>query len=333
MITVATHPYAVLAETTRSGFVESLHSGAVVALERDGSMAFSVGDPQLAIYPRSSTKPLQALAMLRAGLMLPPELLVLVCASHSGTPAHLVAVAEILESVGLDEAALQNTPDMPLDGARSRDVIRAGHARTSLQQNCSGKHAGMLATCVTNGWPLQSYLEVDHPLQIAITATLPTVTEEPVIHVGVDGCGAPAHMMSLIGLARAFRNIATGAAGSDGLAISTAMSGHPHLLGGPGRDVTALVEHIPGLVAKDGAEGVYAAALTDGRAVAIKIADGSSRARPAVMLAALGLLGVDIGDLDSLIRQPILGHGYEVGEVRVSGDLGAAFGRGSGHGA
>ena len=328
---VSTDAYAVLAETTRSGFVESLHSGAVVALDRNGSIAFSAGDPKLAIYPRSSTKPLQALAMLRSGLMLPPELLVLVCASHSGTPAHLVAVAEILESVGLGEAALQNTPDMPLDGATSRDVIRAGHGRTSLQQNCSGKHAGMLATCITNGWPLESYLEVDHPLQIAITAALPTVTEEPVIHIGVDGCGAPAHMMSLIGLARAFRNIATGAAGPEGLAISSAMSGHPHLLGGPDRDVTALVEHIPGLVAKDGAEGVYAAALTDGRAVAIKIADGSSRARPAVMLAALGLLGVDIGELDSLIRQPILGHGHEVGEVRISGDLGAALERSRGH--
>lgn len=333
MTPVATDPYAVLAETTRSGFVESLHRGAVVALERDGSIAFSVGDPQVAIYPRSSTKPLQALAMLRAGLMLPPELLVLVCASHSGTPAHLVAVAEILESVGLDESALQNTPDMPLDGATSRNVIRAGHGRTSLQQNCSGKHAGMLATCVANQWPLESYLAVDHPLQIAITAALPSVTEEPVVHIGVDGCGAPAHMMSLIGLARSFRNIATGAAGPQGLAISAAMSGHPYLLGGPDRDVTALIEHIPGLIAKDGAEGVYAAALTDGRAVAIKIADGSSRARPAVMLAALEVLGVDIGDLDSLVRQPILGHGHEVGEVRVSGDLVAVLQRHSGHGA
>ncbi len=330
---MATDPYAAVAETTRSGFVESLHNGAVVALDRGGSITFSTGDPQVAIYPRSSTKPVQALAMLRAGLTLPPELLVLVCASHSGTPAHLVGVAEILESVGLDEAALQNTPDMPLDGPTSRDVIRAGHARTSLQQNCSGKHAGMLATCVTNGWPLESYLDVDHPLQIAIAAALPTVTEEPVIHIGVDGCGAPAHVMSLIGLARAFRNIATGAAGPEGRAISAAMSGHPYLLGGPGRDVTALVEHIPGLVAKDGAEGVYAAALPDGRAVAIKIADGSSRARPAVMLASLRLLGVDIGDLDSLIRQPILGHGRDVGDVRVSGDLIAALERSSDHGA
>lgn len=317
--------YIDLAETTRSGFVESVHQGAVVALGRDGSLAFAAGDPTVAVYPRSSTKPLLALAMVRAGLVLPPDLLALVCASHGGTPVHLDGVRRILAGAGLDEAALGNTPDLPLDSTSSHDVVRAGGGPTPLQQNCSGKHAGMLATCVINGWPLDSYLDDDHPLQRAITASLPSVTEEVVLHIGVDGCGAPAHAMSLIALARSFRNIATGAAGDAGRRVATAMSEHPDLLGGPGRDVTELIQSIPGLVAKDGAEGVYAAALPDGRAVAIKVADGASRARPPIMLAALRAMGVDVSAVEPLVRQTILGHGREVGEVRITDALRAVL--------
>ena len=313
-----TDPYIDLAETTRSDFVESVHRGAVVVLDRGGSIAFAAGDPTVAVYPRSSTKPLQALAMVQAGLDVPSDLLALVCASHGGTPAHLDGVRRILASAGLDEAALGNTPDLPLDSASSRDIVRTGGGRTALQQNCSGKHAGMLATCVINGWPLDSYLDETHSLQLAITAALPSVTGEEVVHIGIDGCGAPAHVMSLVGLARAFRNIANGAAGDAGRQVAAAMSDHPVLLGGPGRDVTELIQLIPGLVAKDGAEGVYAAALPDGRAVAIKVADGASRARPPIMLAALDAIGVDVSAVEPLIRQTILGHGRDVGEVRIT---------------
>jgi L-asparaginase II len=314
-------PYVALAETSRSGFIESVHRGAVVALERDGSIAFAAGDPSVAVYPRSSTKLLLALAMMRAGLSLPPELLVLVCASHSGTPIHLAGVRRILATVGLDESALGNTPDLPLDPTSSRDVIRGGGGRTALQQNCSGKHAGMLATCVINGWPLNSYLDDSHPLQLAITAALPSMTEEAVVHIGIDGCGAPAHVMTLAGLARSFRNIVTGAAGDEARQISAAITSHPDLLGGPGRDVTELIRLVPGLVAKDGAEGVYAAALPDGRAVAIKIADGATRARPPVMLAALRALGVDVEAVEPVVRQVVLGHGHQVGQVAISAEL------------
>ena len=320
-------PYVDLAETTRSGFVECVHRGAVVALDRDGSIAFAAGDPSVAVYPRSSTKPLQALAMVESGLRLPPDLLALVCASHGGTAVHLEGVRRILEGADLTEASLGNTPDLPLDGDASREVVRSGGGRTALQQNCSGKHAGMLATCVINGWPLESYLDENHPLQLAITALLPTMTEEAVIHIGVDGCGAPAHVMSLAGLARAFRNIAIGAAGDSSRQVAAAMSAHALLLGGAGRDVTELVQAVPGIVAKDGAEGVYAAALPDGRAVAIKVADGASRARPPLMLAALRALGVDVAAVEPLVRQTILGHGREVGEVRITAALRTALGR------
>jgi len=321
-----TDPYIDLAETTRSGFVECVHRGAVVALDHDGSIAFAAGDPSVAVYPRSSTKPLLALAMVQAGLVLPPDLLALVCASHGGTALHLEGVRRILAGAGLAEAALANTPDLPLDSEASRDVVRSGGGRTALQQNCSGKHAGMLATCVINGWPLASYLDESHPLQLAITASLPSVTEEAVVHIGVDGCGAPAHVMSLVGLARAFRNIAIGA-GESARQVAAAMTTHPVLLGGPGRDVTELIQLVPGLVAKDGAEGVYAAALPDGRAVAIKVADGASRARPPIMLAALRAMDVDVSAVEPLVRQTILGHGREVGEVRITAALRTALGR------
>ena len=307
--------YVPIAVTTRSGFTESFHLGAVVALRADGSVAFTAGDPTAAVYPRSSNKPMQAAAMLDLGLDLPPELLALVCASHDGTPHHLDVARRILASAGLEESSLQNTPDLPIDLDAAEAVLRAGGHRTSLQQNCSGKHSGMLATCVVNGWPTDGYLDPDHPLQRAITESLPGMTGEPVAHVGVDGCGAPAHALSLLGLARAFRTIATADPQSTSGRVRAAMTGHPVTVGGEHRDVTSFMRFVPGLMAKDGAEGVFAAALPDGRAVALKVADGSNRARPPAMLHALAALDVDVSSVAEAVRHPILGHGRPVGEV------------------
>src|SRR6478752_2757210 len=170
----------VVAELVRSGFVEGHHHGSVVALDRGGAVEWTVGSTDQPILPRSSNKPLQALAMVRLGLDLPPELLALVCASHSGEPFHLDGVRRILASAGLDEAALQTPPDYPFDDAERHAVVAAGGERTSLQMNCSGKHAGMLATCVVNGWDTDTYLDPEHPLQQATRATIEEVTGEPV---------------------------------------------------------------------------------------------------------------------------------------------------------
>jgi L-asparaginase II len=302
----------------RNGFDESVHFGAVVAIGPDGAIELSVGDAEVLVYPRSANKPMQAVAMVRAGLDLPPELLALVCASHDGTPMHLRAAQRILATAGLTADALANTPSMPLDEATAWSIIAAGGGRTALQMNCSGKHAGMLATCVHQGWAHDStYLAFDHPLQRAITAVIDELAAEPHAHIGVDGCGAPAHAMSLIGLARSFQAIATGAAGGAGNAVYAAMTSFPEMVGGQERDVTILMRHVPGLLAKDGADGVFAAALPDGRAVAVKIADGGDRARPPVMAAALAQIGVDVGGLAPLIEQKIMGHGRQVGSVRV----------------
>jgi L-asparaginase II len=307
-----------VAITRRSGCDESVHFGAVVGLARNGDVEFAVGDPMTSIYPRSTNKPMQAVAMVRAGLRLSPELLALVCASHDGTPKHLAAVRRILSSAGLHEQSLANTADLPLDGDAAETVLRGGGGRTSLQMNCSGKHSGMLVTSALNGWPIDvRYLDPDHPLQLRITATVDDLTAEHHSHIGVDGCGSPAHVVSLLGLARAFRGIAIGDAGDAGHAVYECMTGYPALVGGDDRDVTKFMRNVPGLMAKDGADGVFAAALPDGRAVALKIADGANRARPPVMVAALRALGVDVSAVEPLVTESIMGHGQRVGEVRA----------------
>ncbi|CAN5649000.1 asparaginase [soil metagenome] len=319
---VSANAFAPVAITNRSGFDESIHFGAVVGLGPSGAIEYSIGDPTTKIYPRSSNKPMQAAAMVRAGLQLPPETLAVVCASHDGTKMHTDAVLRILDGCGLSVDALANTPSMPLDDDAEVEMLRMGAKPSALLMNCSGKHSGMLATCVHNGWAHDpSYLDVDHQLQIAITATIDELCEEPYAHIGVDGCGAPAHAMSLVGLARAFRSIANGTSGSAGAQVYAAMTVYPEMVGGHARDVTLLMQHVPLLMAKDGADGVFAAALPDGRAVALKIADGGDRARPPVMLAALRALGVDVSAAEGVVQQRIMGHGHQVGVVRaVVGD-------------
>jgi L-asparaginase II len=311
--------FAPVAVIDRNGVDESIHFGAVVCLDEKGDVAHAVGDPGVLVYPRSSTKPLQALAMVRAGLDLPPEQLALVCASHNGEQVHLDTARAILAGAGLDESALGNTAGWPLHEGSQHAAIRDGIAKSSLQMNCSGKHSGMVATCVLNGWPLEGYLDPGHPLQQAITDTVPDVAGEEAFAVGVDGCGAPAHVISLLGLARAVRAMATGAAGESGLRIHDAMSNHSHIVGGTGRDVTAICTNVPGLMAKDGAEAVYVAALPDGRAVALKLSDGSGRGTATVLVAALGRLGVDVSAVPSSITETALGHGRPVGRIRALG--------------
>ena len=311
-----------LAVTTRNGHDESVHYGAVVALESDGSVAFALGDAGAVVFPRSSTKPIQATAMVASGLSLPPRLLALVCASHDGRAEHLSTAKEILATAGLTEDALGNTADYPLDPDAQDAAIRAGGVKTALQMNCSGKHSGMLATCVHNGWDLESYLHVDHPLQQRITEMVPQLAGEEASFIGVDGCGAPAHALSLLGLARAFRSVALAPSSSAAGQVATAIRQHPEMLGGPTRDITLLIQGVPGLMGKDGAEGVFAIALPDGRAIALKISDGANRARPPVMKFALQTLGVDVSAVDPrAFDSVIFGHGKPVGSVRVTATL------------
>jgi L-asparaginase II len=313
-----------LVDIVRSGFVEGHHRGSVVALDREGGIDWVVGAAESPIYPRSCNKPLQAAGMLRCGLDLPPDLLALVSASHSGESFHIDGVRRILHQVGLDESALQTPPDYPLDEAARVKYIRAGHERAPIAMNCSGKHAGMLATCQVNGWPVGSYREPGHPLQVAIAETFQELTGEPIASVGVDGCGAPVFATSLLGLARAFHVMMTAPSGSQERRVVDAFVAHPTYASGTRRDEAALLRALPGAFGKAGAEGCYALALPDGRAVALKIDDGGGRARPPVMAAALRRLGVDrepgIDGAAVLATgaAPLYGGGQPVGELRVS---------------
>ena len=312
-----------VAEIVRSGFVEGHHYGSVVALDHGGEIDWAVGAVDVPVLPRSCNKPIQALGMVRAGLELPPDLLALACASHSGEPFHVDGVRRVLASVGLSEDALQTPPDYPLDEAARDEVIRAGGRRSSILMNCSGKHAAMLVTCVVNSWPVESYLAADHPLQQAIASTFAELTGEKVTTVAVDGCGAPLLPTSLVGLARAFRTLAIATDGPEHR-IADAIRQHPANVSGTRRDELTLLTAIPGAIGKAGAESCYAVALPDGRAFALKTDDGAPRARPVLMAEALRRSGVP--DLDGVDAEAVrrtgehvlLGGGEPVGSIRAS---------------
>jgi L-asparaginase II len=292
----------------------------VVALRPDGSVARAVGVVDQPVFPRSANKPLQAVGLLGCGWQpADDEQLALATASHSGEPRHLEVLGRLLGD--LSEADLGCPPQLPLGEQAAHAVLAAGGGPGRRLMNCSGKHAAMLATCRTRGWPLAGYLSADGPLQTALTVAVERLAGEPVRHVAVDGCGAPQHALTLLGLARAYGRLVLAPAGSDERRTADAMRRHPELVGGTGRDVTLLMLGVPGLLAKDGAEGVYAAALPDGSAVALKIQDGAARARVPVLVAALRALGAAGDVLDELATLPVLGAGRQVGEVRVAGDL------------
>jgi L-asparaginase II len=325
--------YVALAAVERNGFDEGVHFGRLVTFGADGSRLFAYGDVDAPIHPRSANKLMQAARMRSLGLRLEGEQLALSAASHWGEPRHVDAVRAVLASAGLDESALQTTPDLPEDAEARRAVIRGDGVARPVYHGCSGKHAAMLATCVLNGWDTSTYLAPDHPLQQSLGAYLETCTGEPVVHTAVDGCGAPAWAIPLTALARAYRAAVIERRFGDYLGddastpgplreVADAMRAHPEMVCGERSEVTGLMRAVPGLLVKDGAESVYAVALPDGRAVALKIADGGFRAGQAVLVAALRRLGVDDvpgADLEALDRWgsvPVLGHGEPVGRIR-----------------
>ncbi|MGH3714599.1 MAG: asparaginase [Micromonosporaceae bacterium] len=313
--------HELVAEVWRSGFLESVHYGSVVALDAAGEPVLRVGQPDAPMFPRSSNKPLQTLAMVRHGLDLDAELLALASASHSGEEFHVDGVRQILARAGLTPEALQCPPDLPIGVAAHRAYLAAGGDETRLHMNCSGKHAAMLATCVINGWPTDNYRDPNHPLQRAIADTVAELAGAPIAATGVDGCGAPLYAIPLTGLARAFSVLASAAPGTLERRVADAIRTHPEWVGGTGpeRRDTVLMQRVPGLLAKDGAEAVSAIGLPDGRAVAVKIADGGSRARTVAAVAALRQLGVE--GLDDLATEPVLGHAEPVGAVRPAAAL------------
>lgn len=319
-----------LARVERNGLVESRHLGAAAVVAADGSVQHSLGDIDALVYPRSSLKPFQALAVLRSGVELEGEQLVLATASHAGTPEHVRVVRELLARAGLSENALQCPADWPLDPDAAA-VARTTHdgavsGRRRVTMNCSGKHAAFLLACVENGWSSESYLDPAHPLQVLVRETIEEFAGQPVGHVGVDGCGAPLFAVTLRGLATAVSRLVAGrsATAPDPLAarLTRAILANPWAIDGPGRANTVVIEEL-GLLCKGGAEGVMVMSSTDGTAVALKILDGAQRATTLAGVELLARAGaVPRAEADrvlALTTEKVLGGGAPVGAI------GAAF--------
>ncbi|WEV27028.1 asparaginase [Streptomyces sp. 71268] len=308
----------VLAEVVRSGFVEGRHRGSLVVLDADGGVDWALGTVDAPVFPRSTNKPMQAAAVLRAGLDLAGERLALAAASHSGEGFHLDLVRRMMAEAELPPGALRTPPDLPLDPVEAEAYLASGQVRDRVTMNCSGKHTAMLAACAINGWPLETYLEPEHPLQRLVRQVVEETSGEPVTREGVDGCGAPLLAISLTGLARAFRAFVRAEPGTPERRVADAMRAHPEYVAGTRRADTWLMREVPGTLAKMGAEAVQAVALPDGRALAFKLDDGGTRALGPVLARVLTRMGVDAPVVARIADAPLLGGGERVGEVRAA---------------
>lgn len=293
--------------------------GHAVALDARGDVVWSVGDPAAIILPRSAIKPAQAAATLAAGADLNGEHLAIATSSHSGEPAHLALVAEVLARAECTTQALRCPAELPYGASAMAEWLRAGREPTPLAMNCSGKHAAMLLACHGRGWSMGDYLHPGHPMQLAVRRLLESAGVR-IAGVTVDGCGAPLFALPLIDLARLHATAVTADASDPELGtlrrVADAARAHPQVVGGMDRDVTALMMGVPGLLTKEGAAGVHAGALPDGRAFACKVLDGSMVARTPIVMALLAALGVDtsaVAECSALTRPRVWGGGQPVG--------------------
>jgi L-asparaginase II len=341
-----------LVEVTRGGRVESEHRGAIAVVDAHGKLIAHVGDVDLVSYLRSSAKPFQLLPLVESEAAdrfgFTPAELAVIAGSHSGEPRHVAAVQSILDKIGLREETLQCGSHAPFNADAARALRAEGREPSALHNNCSGKHAGMLAQAIDRGLSTHDYLEPQHPVQITIRqrlAELGGITFDQ-IGVGVDGCSAPCFAMPLRAAALAFARLAEAGgrmqeagskrqdAGSEmpdaGLArVARAMLSHPEMVAGEGRLDTDLMRAVPHrLVSKGGAEGYHGLGVIqpDGAAfgIALKIADGDGKrgGHPVIVevLKQLGMLDdAALTKLRNYHTWPIMNHrGLEVGEVRAN---------------
>jgi L-asparaginase II len=313
-----------VAEIVRSGFAESFHRGSVAVTDPSGNLAASIGDTGAAVFPRSSNKPMQALAMLRAGWE-PGDAadLAIASASHRGEPFHLAQVRSVLDGAGIGEDLLQCPPDLPSDPASRAAVLAGGGEPRRIYMNCSGKHAGMLAACAAAGWDLATYRDPEHPLQRLVIATVQELTGDRVAAIGVDGCGAPVLAVSLAGIARAFSRLVEAPEGTPERRVADAMRANPKLIDGTRGPDHRMMAAVPGLIAKGGAEGVHVVAAPGVGAVAVKIDDGAGRASTPVALRAITQIGglaipeESKPEIDALLGPEVHGGEQPVGRLRT----------------
>ncbi len=291
-----------LVELWRGDILESVHSGHAVVCDGAGQVVMSWGDPEHVTYPRSSAKMIQALPLIESGAAdawgLDEERLALACASHKGAPMHTTRVTAWLSALGLGEPDLRCGSHMPGDRPTAEALVRAGERPCQIHNNCSGKHAGFL-TLARHLKAGPESVEIDHPVQKAARAAFEETAGEEIAGWGVDGCSAPNFAASLAGTARAMASFATagqraGARAEAQRRLTAAMIAHPELVSGEGATCAELMRACEGRAAvKTGAEGVYVAILPGlGLGVALKIADGATRASEATIAAILVRLGV-----------------------------------------
>ncbi len=333
-----------LARVYRGGHIESFHSGSIAVVDGTGRLLAYAGDPSFVTCIRSAAKPFQALPLIENGGVeefdLTPEEIALTCASHGGEPLHVATAAALLRKGDFDEEDLLCGAHVPYDEKAASDLRASGEPPSSLHNNCSGKHAGMLLATKLMDLTSTEYIDLEHPLQQSMRETVAdyaglTADEVP---VAIDGCGVPAFFLSLHRTALAYARLMQSSEDAP-TRIVEAMTRFPQYVGGAWTLTTPLMHAFGGeLLAKEGAEGLYAMALAprlterldvaDDAAIgiAIKIADGSmTRGRNPVIFKTLELLGVEVGsrrDLDRYREWPLRNvTGALVGEVRAEFEL------------
>ncbi|HEX8619966.1 MAG TPA: asparaginase [Thermoanaerobaculia bacterium] len=336
----------------RGGMVESVHRGSIAVVDARGKLVAFAGDPATRTCLRSAAKPFQAIPLLEYGgrdeYELTGEELALTCGSHGGEPIHVSTAAALLRKGEFDEQDLMCAAHLPFDDKAAADLRASGEAPSSLHNNCSGKHAGMLLATQVMDAPSAKYINAGHPLQILMRSTVADFAglAPDEVPIAIDGCGVPAFFLSLYRSAFAYARLMAGAIeryAESGQHVVDAMTSHPHYVAGNWSMTTPLMAAFRGqLLAKEGAEGFYAMALApslcarltetlrladDGAlGIALKIEDGSmDRGRNPAILHLLELLGIDLDErpeLEPYRDSPVRNHaGLLVGDVRAEFEL------------
>jgi L-asparaginase II len=319
-------------EVLRGDRVESVHEIDLAVVSADGTVVMRAGRPEQAVFVRSAIKPFQALPLVADGVAdrcgLTEEELAVCCASHSGERRHVELTRSILAKAGLDETALACGPHAPFSSEAAASLRSAGLEPQRIHNNCSGKHAGMLALATGHAWDPEGYQELEHPVQQRVLREIErwTGVARDRIGTGVDGCGVATFVLPLEALALAFARLAGAArdAGSPAARVLGAMRAHPFVVAGTNRLCTELGRATAGrIVAKVGAEGVYGAAVLDrGWGIALKARDGARRAAEMALMGLLEAAGLltaeEAGPLEPW-RRPVLRNtrGDRVGMIRM----------------
>lgn len=305
-----------LARVVRNGLIEAEHDGAVCAVGLDGRVVASAGDLDRPFFLRSAAKPFQATVSQESGANLSLQHMALACASHGGQAVHVAIVRAMLAEVGLDESALRCPPAWPFGAGAQDQLVAAGHREPrAVWHNCSGKHAAMLRACVATGWPIETYLDADHPLQQRIAVTMHDVLGANHGPVGVDGCGVPAFRGTVRSMANAFARLA----GDSRFSFAwNAMHRQPALTSDQSQPAAQIATWVDA-AAKHGAEACLGAAVRGRIGVAVKVWDGSPRAVGVGMIAVLDQLGLVSPaareGLRGISHPPVLGGGKPQGAI------------------